>query len=289
MLPRALTIAGSDSSGGAGIQADLKTFTVFRVYGMSAVTALTAQNTRGVTGIFPVTPEFVRAQIDAVVEDIGVDAAKTGMLANDAIIARRGRRRARAPHRAAGRRSGDGGAERRAPARRRLRVRALRERLIPLAALVTPNVPEAEALLDAPVDVGGATCAKRRAGWSSSARAPCLVKGGHLERRRSRRRPLRRQQSARAARPAHRHAPHARHRLHAARPPSPPAWRAAHALARRRAAKRSASSAPPIAAGLRARRRQRSGQPAGVAGRARSNAVTTSDVRSALRSGDLGW
>jgi hydroxymethylpyrimidine/phosphomethylpyrimidine kinase len=87
MLPRVLTIAGSDCSGGAGIQADLKTFTVFRAYGMSALTALTAQNTRGVSGIFAVAPAFVRAQIDAVASDIGVDAAKTGMLASAEIIA----------------------------------------------------------------------------------------------------------------------------------------------------------------------------------------------------------
>src|SRR5512135_1336802 len=87
MLARALTIAGSDSGGGAGIQADLKTFTVFGVYGMSAITALTAQNTRGVTGIHTVPAAFVRAQIDAVVSDIGVDAAKTGMLVSAETIA----------------------------------------------------------------------------------------------------------------------------------------------------------------------------------------------------------
>src|SRR5215470_5903985 len=86
VLPRVLTIAGSDSSGGAGIQADLKTFTVFRVYGMTAITALTAQNTCGVSGIVPMSGEFVRQQIDAVVSDVGVDAAKTGMLATRAIV-----------------------------------------------------------------------------------------------------------------------------------------------------------------------------------------------------------
>jgi len=86
VLARVLTIAGSDSSGGAGIQADLKTFTVFGVYGMSAITALTAQNTLGVSGVEAVSPEFVRAQIDAVAGDVGIDAAKTGMLANRPII-----------------------------------------------------------------------------------------------------------------------------------------------------------------------------------------------------------
>ena len=122
MLARVLTIAGSDSSGGAGIQADLKTFTVFGVYGMSAITALTAQNTLGVTGVEAVSPEFVRAQIDAVASDVGIDAAKTGMLANRADHRGRRCRGARAPHCAAGRRSGHGRAERRAAARDRTRA-----------------------------------------------------------------------------------------------------------------------------------------------------------------------
>ena len=79
-MKKALTIAGSDSGGGAGIQADLKTFTAFGVYGMSAITALTAQNTTGVQGIFEVTPEFVREQIKSIMNDIGTDSAKTGMI-----------------------------------------------------------------------------------------------------------------------------------------------------------------------------------------------------------------
>jgi hydroxymethylpyrimidine/phosphomethylpyrimidine kinase len=87
-IPRALTIAGSDSSGGAGIQADLKTFAALGVYGMSAVTALTSQNTRGVNGIIEVEPDFVSSQIRSVVTDIGVDAVKTGMLPNAAVISR---------------------------------------------------------------------------------------------------------------------------------------------------------------------------------------------------------
>src|SRR5574340_647263 len=85
-IPRALTIAGSDSGGGAGIQADLKTFSALGVFGMTAITALTAQNTTGVTDIVEMSPEFVRRQIDAVVSDIGVDAAKTGMLSSAPII-----------------------------------------------------------------------------------------------------------------------------------------------------------------------------------------------------------
>src|SRR5438034_8335812 len=85
-IPRALTIAGSDSGGGAGIQADLKTFAALGVYGMSALTAITAQNTKGVTAVFELPPEIVAAQIDAVITDIGADAVKTGMISNSDII-----------------------------------------------------------------------------------------------------------------------------------------------------------------------------------------------------------
>ena len=86
MVPRCITIAGSDSGGGAGIQADLKAFAAAGVHGMSAVVALTAQNTREVTAVHEVPPWFVRAQLDAVAGDIGIDAAKTGMLFSRAII-----------------------------------------------------------------------------------------------------------------------------------------------------------------------------------------------------------
>ena len=84
--PVALTIAGSDSSGGAGIQADLKTFSMLGIYGASVITALTAQNTVGVTGVLPTPPDFVAAQIDAVCRDLGVVAVKTGMLPSAEII-----------------------------------------------------------------------------------------------------------------------------------------------------------------------------------------------------------
>ena len=84
--PRALTIAGSDSGGGAGIQADLKTFSALGVYGMTAITAITVQNTKGVYGAEAMSPQLVDEQIRAVATDIGVDAAKTGMLANAAIV-----------------------------------------------------------------------------------------------------------------------------------------------------------------------------------------------------------
>jgi hydroxymethylpyrimidine/phosphomethylpyrimidine kinase len=178
MLPRVLTIAGSDSSGGAGIQADLKTFTVFRVYGMSAITALTAQNTRGVNGIVPISPDFVRAQIDAVASDIGVDAAKTGMLATRAIV--EAVAAAVRAHRIAPlvvdpvmvAQSGASLLEDDARA-------AIRSVLLPLAAVVTPNVPEAEALLGRRVaSVADMRDAARRLVDAGAGAA--LVTGGHL-------------------------------------------------------------------------------------------------------------
>jgi hydroxymethylpyrimidine/phosphomethylpyrimidine kinase len=177
--PRALTVAGSDSGGGAGIQADLKTFAAFGVYGASAITAITAQNTIGVRAIHDVPAAVVAAQIDAVLDDIGADAVKTGMLSNREVIeAVADRLRDHAvsalvvdPVMVA--KSGD----------RLLRedaVGALRELLLPLAAVVTPNAPEATVLsgLDV-VDAASAREAARRI----HALGPALVvvKGGHLE------------------------------------------------------------------------------------------------------------
>ncbi len=145
-VPVALTVAGSDSGGGAGIQADLKTFSALGVYGASAITAITAQNTRQVTQVFELPPDLVAAQIDAVMSDIGADAVKTGMLATAEIIevvaakaTEHGLRNLVVdPVMVA--KSGD----------RLLRedaVRALRERLLPLATVLTPNLPEAEVLV----------------------------------------------------------------------------------------------------------------------------------------------
>ncbi len=142
----ALTIAGSDSGGGAGIQADLKTFAALGVYGMSVLTAITAQNTVGVRAVHELPPEFVAAQIDAVMEDIGTAAAKTGMLANAAIIEVVAQKvqQHHIPNLVVDpvmvAKSGD-------PLLRRDAVAALKEALLPLAYVVTPNVPEAEEIL----------------------------------------------------------------------------------------------------------------------------------------------
>jgi hydroxymethylpyrimidine/phosphomethylpyrimidine kinase len=177
--PRALTIAGSDSGGGAGIQADLKTFAAFGVYGASAITAITAQNTIGVRAIHDVPASMVAAQIDAVLDDIGADAAKTGMLSSPEIIetvADRLRAHAVAalvvdPVMVA--KSGD----------RLLRedaVRALRDLLLPLAAVVTPNAPEATVLSGIDVfDAASAREAARRI--HDLGPAMVVVKGGHLD------------------------------------------------------------------------------------------------------------
>ena len=176
-LPRALTIAGSDSGGGAGIQGDLKVFFELGCHGTSAVTALTAQNTRGVSAIHEVPPEFVHAQIDAVASDIGVDAAKTGMLSSPAIVE------------AVAKSVEVHGIERLvvdpvfvSKHRDRLlgedAVGALRDRLLPLAALVTPNLFEAEGLLDAPVRTLPEMRAAAEALHALGPRA-VLVKGGH--------------------------------------------------------------------------------------------------------------
>ena len=177
-LPRALTIAGSDSGGGAGIQADLKVFFALGCHGMSAVTALTAQNTVGVTGISEVAPEFVIAQVDAVADDIGVDAAKTGMLASPEIVEAVAKGVEAndianlvvdpvsvSKH---GDRLLDDDA-----------VAALRSTLIPLATVVTPNLHEAGVLLNGEV---GSYDDMRAAAESILALGPraVLVKGGHL-------------------------------------------------------------------------------------------------------------
>lgn len=176
---RALTIAGSDSGGGAGIEADLKTFTVLGVYGMVALTSVTAQNTVGVTGVHDLPPDFVAKQIEAVACDIGVDAAKTGMLSNAAIveavadsIERHGIRTLVVdPVMVA--KSGD--ALLHASARD-----ALVKRMLPLTTVLTPNIPEAEVLAGCAIETGAQV---REAARRIHALGPrwVLMKGGHLE------------------------------------------------------------------------------------------------------------
>lgn len=178
-VPRALTIAGSDSGGGAGIQADLKVFFALGCHGMSAITALTAQNTLGVAAVHEVPPEFVAAQIDAVARDIGIDAAKTGMLASapivnavataveahgldrvvvDPVIVAKSNDRLLADD----------------------AVVALRRRLLPLALIVTPNLYEARVLSGE--EVVSMTDMKEAARILHGLGARhVLVKGGHLE------------------------------------------------------------------------------------------------------------
>lgn len=179
MVYRALTIAGSDSSGGAGIQADLKTFQELGAYGMSAVTAITAQNTQGVHGVYPQTVEAVGAQIDAVLSDIGTDAVKTGMLFSTDIIEVVARKLetynvhnividpvmvAKGGH----------------TLLREEAIDALRRYLVPIATVITPNLPEAEVIL------GGGSI-RSLDDMEQAARsihqlgAQCVVlKGGHL-------------------------------------------------------------------------------------------------------------
>jgi hydroxymethylpyrimidine/phosphomethylpyrimidine kinase len=178
--PIALTIAGSDSSGGAGIQADLKTFAAFGVYGASVITALTAQNTLGVQGVHPIPAAFVLAQANAVLDDLGVGAAKTGMLAERAIVeAVAGvlERRQELPVVVDPVMVATSGDMLLAPGA----VDAVRTLLLPRATLVTPNLPEAAALLGAkPAVSEPEVVAQGQALLSAGARA-VLMKGGHGE------------------------------------------------------------------------------------------------------------
>ena len=173
MVPRCITIAGSDSGGGAGIQADLKAFAAAGVHGMSAIVALTAQNTREVTAVHEVPTEFVRAQLDAVAGDIGVDAAKTGMLFSRTIIETVADWLEEHPLplvvdpvlvASSGARLLEDDA-----------VEVLVGRLFPLATVVTPNLLEAQAIV-ASSDVSQAQLAEVLVGLGAPA---ALVTGGH--------------------------------------------------------------------------------------------------------------
>ena len=176
-MPTVMTIAGSDSGGGAGIQADLKTYAALGVYGTSALTAITAQNTQGVYGILELPPEMVAQQIDAIVRDIGADAVKTGMLANAAIIevvAAKVRQHGLSnlvvdPVMVA--KSGDRLLQADA-------VAALRHLLIPLATVVTPNLPEAEVLVGRKLTGDDDIRQAARDIVASGAKA-VVMKGGH--------------------------------------------------------------------------------------------------------------
>jgi len=179
LIPKALTIAGSDSGGGAGIQADLKTFSAFRVFGMSVITAVTAQNSVGVQGVENLPPPFVARQLRSVLEDLGADAAKCGMLSTAAIIEAIAEVLAEMPIEklvvdpVMVAKSGD-------PLLQPDARQALIGRILPLALVVTPNLPEAEALAGIPVT--------SREDMEEAARRihalgprHVLVKGGHLK------------------------------------------------------------------------------------------------------------
>jgi len=176
--PRVLTIAGSDPSGGAGIQADLKVITCLGCFGMSAITALTAQNTKGVFGVLPVPPDFVVRQIELCADDIGLDAAKTGMLCNAPIV-----RAVAATLRERDVRNLVVDPVMRSKSGHRLldeeAEEALIAELLPLAAVVTPNLAEAERLAGVAVATGDDM---RRAAEAIHRLGPgaVIVKGGHL-------------------------------------------------------------------------------------------------------------
>ncbi|PLZ02103.1 bifunctional hydroxymethylpyrimidine kinase/phosphomethylpyrimidine kinase [Burkholderia sp. WAC0059] len=179
-IPNVLTIAGSDSGGGAGIQADLKTFSALGAYGASVVTALTAQNTRGVRAVHAGDAAFVAAQLDAVFDDIRIDAVKIGMLANAAIVraVADALQRHRPPHVVLDTvMLSKSNHALLAPEA----VAALRDALLPLAEVVTPNLPEAAALLgEAPADDEAGMVRQGEALRARGARA-VLMKGGHLD------------------------------------------------------------------------------------------------------------
>ncbi|MBS7528640.1 bifunctional hydroxymethylpyrimidine kinase/phosphomethylpyrimidine kinase [Fusibacter paucivorans] len=177
-MKKLLTIAGSDCSGGAGIQADLKTFAAFGHYGMSAITALTAQNTTGVYGVVPTPPDFVRQQIDLIYDDIAPDAVKIGMVASAVLIETIAA--ALAKHSVknlvidpvmvstSGSRLLDEDA-----------VSALRHLLLPMATVITPNIPEAEALTGLRINDKKSMAAAAEA-IAASIPTAILIKGGHL-------------------------------------------------------------------------------------------------------------
>ena len=214
-MPTALTIAGSDSGGGAGIQADLKTFAAHGVYGTSAITAVTAQNTIGVSGMHVVPDDFVTAQIEAVVSDLGCDAVKTGMLANSTIVeaVAAAVEALELPNLVVDpvmvAKSGDHLLDEEA-------VHALRWTLLRLARVVTPNIPEAEVLAKMPI----ASLADMREAATRIATlkpAAVVIKGGHMPGPEIVDLLYADGRVLRVRRSAHRRPQHARHGLHVRR------------------------------------------------------------------------
>ena len=177
--PRVLIIAGSDSGGGAGIQADLKTVSALGAFGMTAITALTAQNTTGVYGVIEIDPKFVVSQIEACLSDIGCDAVKTGMLSNTAIIEAVAATISNQPLKPLVvdpvmiAKSG-------APLLNPDAVEALKTKLLPQATVVTPNLHEATALTRLEIETLGQMKEAARAIFDLGP-ANVVIKGGHLE------------------------------------------------------------------------------------------------------------
>lgn len=178
MIPRILTVAGSDSGGGAGIQADLKTIALLGGYGMSVVTALTAQNTQGISSVLEVPPEFVEQQMEAVLSDIGADALKTGMLVNSEIIKvvcqkiKRYRLRRVVVDPVMVSKSGTKLLKLEA-------VEALKKGLLPLAQIFVPNIPEAEVIVGRKIKKLSGMKEAARFIWQMGPKS-VLLKGGHL-------------------------------------------------------------------------------------------------------------
>jgi hydroxymethylpyrimidine/phosphomethylpyrimidine kinase len=180
MKGRVLIVAGSDSGGGAGIQADIKTVTMFGAFAATAITALTAQNTEGVHGVLPIAPAFIRQQMEVVLDDIGADAVKTGMLHDAAVIetvaAVLAERAPRTPLVLDPVMVAKGGASLiQADA-----IETMKRRLLPRAAVLTPNLPEAEILSGRTI---GDVAAMRAAAQALLALGcgAVLLKGGHLD------------------------------------------------------------------------------------------------------------
>lgn len=174
-----LTIAGTDPSGGAGIQADLKTFSALRAYGTSVITALVAQNTRGVQSVYPIDPHFVAAQLDSVLSDVRIDSAKIGMLANTAVVEMVAEQLRRYPipfvvlDTVMVAKSGD-------PLLAPDAVEAVRQWLLPQVALITPNLPEAAALLGCPPACNEQQMREQGRALLALGCQGGLMKGGHL-------------------------------------------------------------------------------------------------------------